>query len=216
MNSTASNERRDPNNRAAEQFAGEILAAAAVVDERAYEALMLAFAAVPRQEFFDSVYHYRIFQDAALPEGYSRAGVKPSTMARVLGLIGISKGVRVLELLPGAGYGSAVMSAAGASVFAVETVAPLAQSARKTLDRTGYQNVLVRTGDPLRGWAEHSPYDSIVCWVPLREPPKFALAQLVAEGGRAVVPILLASEPHIMLFEQSRGRLVEYDLGVWR
>lgn len=168
------------------RFARAIVAEAGVVDIDQEALLVQAFQSVPRQAFFAKKFIGRAYDDIALPIGENQSSTRPSTVARVLSLAHISKGSRVLEIGTGSGYGAALMTVLGASVFTVERVAHLAQSARKVLDRTSYHAAIVQTGDPARGWSEHAPYDAIISWLNFDEVPREVLRQLSDADGRWV------------------------------
>jgi protein-L-isoaspartate(D-aspartate) O-methyltransferase len=73
-------------------------------------------------------------------------------------------------------------------VFAVERHTSLAEAARNTLERLGYRNARVITGDGSLGFAEAAPYDAIVVSAAApRIPP--ALTEQLAPGGRLVIPV---------------------------
>ena len=64
----------------------------------------------------------------------------------------------------------------------------LAQSAAATLNRFGYRNVTVRSGDGYLGWPDEAPFDIILVTAAPEEVPPALVAQLKA-GGRMVVPV---------------------------
>lgn len=180
---------RKPLSRAWLRFAEEVVERAGIIDEDTADTLVSAFAAVPRDRFVEGAFNMRAAEDNALPIGYGQTISKPSTVARMLGVVGIRPGMRVLEIGCGSGYCSAVMAAAGAQVFAVEYIGLLAQKARRILDALDFHNVLIRSGDGRRGWREHAPFDAIVISTAFESVEPEILEQLVNPGGRMVAPI---------------------------
>jgi protein-L-isoaspartate(D-aspartate) O-methyltransferase len=174
--------------------------------------LIDAFAAVPRDRFVAEAFNLSAMDDNALPIGYGQTISKPSTVARMLALIGIRKGMTVLEIGCGSGYCSAVMAAAGARVFAVEYVGLLAQKTRRMLDSMNYQNIIIRRGDGRRGWAEHAPYDAIVVSAAFQNIEPELLKQLVSPGGRLVAPVGNSSGQILTLWEARNGGVHSYQL----
>lgn len=170
------------------RYAEEVVNAAGILDDSTADILVQAFAKVPRENFLDSALAQRIYEDVSLPIACGQTTSRPSTIARMLGLVGIRSGMRVLEIGCGSGYGSAIMAAAGAYVFAVEYIGPLGQQTRRRLDSFGFQNVIVRNGDGRKGWAEHAPYDAIIMSAPFDKVEPELISQL-ANGGRMVAPI---------------------------
>ena len=69
-------------------------------------------------------------------------------------------------------------------------VAPLAERARTRLNKLGYDNVTVRTGDGNLGWPGVAPFDAIVVTAAGRVPA--ALIEQLKPGGRMVIPIDIA------------------------
>jgi protein-L-isoaspartate(D-aspartate) O-methyltransferase len=171
------------------RYAEKIVDAAGIIDEETALCLIRAFAVVPRDQFIPSNLVHRVHDDISLPIGYSQTQFKPSVLARMLGVIGVRPGMRVLHIGCGSGYSSAVMASAGAMVYAVEKVGMLAQRTRKLLDALGYQNVLINRGEGKKGWLEHAPYDAIVVTTVFKEIEKEMFSQLVIPGGRMVAPI---------------------------
>ena len=66
-----------------------------------------------------------------------------------------------------------------------EILEPLADRAKETLRRLGYDNVTVRAGDGYRGWPEQAPFDAIVVTAAPEEVPE-PLKQQLKIGGRLV------------------------------
>jgi protein-L-isoaspartate(D-aspartate) O-methyltransferase len=100
----------------------------------------------------------------------------------------LSKTDRVLEIGTGSGYAAAVLSRIVTTVYSVERLGSLAQSARERLERLGYTNIIIHEGDGTLGWTEHAPYDAIVVTAGAPHVPQPLLEQL-APGGRLVIPV---------------------------
>lgn len=194
------------------RFAENIVEQAGVLDEQTANTLVKAFSSVPRDQFVPSAFAPRATDDDALPIGYGQTISKPSTVARMLGLIGLRKGMRVLEVGCGSGYCSALMAAAGAQVFALEVVGLLAQHTRQLLDRLNYQNVLIRRGDGRKGWSEHAPFDAIVISACFDRVEPELVAQLKNPGGRMVAPIGNSTGQILTLWEAKGGGVTLYQL----
>jgi protein-L-isoaspartate(D-aspartate) O-methyltransferase len=195
------------------RFAEGIVESAGILDDSTAETLVEAFASVPRDRFVAEAFNLRAAEDNALPIGFGQTISKPSTVARMLGLIGLRKGMTVLEIGCGSGYCSAVMAAAGARVFAVEYVGLLAQRTRKLLDSMNFQNILVRRGDGRRGWLEHAPYDAIVVSAAFNQIEPELFSQLVSPGGRMVAPIGSSNKGQILtLWEARKDGMHSYQL----
>lgn len=194
------------------RFAEQIVQKAGVLDEETAQVLTNAFASVPRDRFVAGAFNLRATEDISLPIGYGQTISKPSTVARMLGLVGLRGGMKVLEIGCGSGYCSAVMAAAGAQVYAVEYVGLLAQRTRKLLDGMNFQNLLIRRGDGRRGWAEHAPYDAIVVSAAFETIEPELVAQLKNPGGRMVAPVGNNRGQILTLWEAKGGGVALYQL----
>ncbi|MBX7145316.1 MAG: protein-L-isoaspartate O-methyltransferase [Oligoflexia bacterium] len=193
------------------RFAEQIVNSAGIADDDVAANLVAAFSVVARERFVETNFSLRAGEDSTLPAGFDTNCIKPSVLARMLGLIGLRRGMRVLELNCSSGYGSAVMSAAGAQVFALDPVGLLAQRTRKLLDGLYFQNVLVRRGDS-RGWPEYGPYDAIVINAPVSGVETELLAQLTTPGGRLVALVGNHESQVVTLWEQRADGVMSYQL----
>lgn len=193
------------------RFAEQVVEKAGVLDDEVAQTLIRALASVPRDRFVESGFNLRAAEDISLPIGFGQTISKPSIVARMLALVGISKGMKVLEVGCGSGYCSAIMAATGATVFAVEYVGLLAQRTRRLLDTMNFQNIIIRRGDGRRGWTEHAPYDAIVVSAAFDRVEPELLAQLKSPGGRLVAPIG-GEKQHLNLWEARAGGVTCYEL----
>ena len=101
---------------------------------------------------------------------------------------GATRDHRVLEIGTGSGYQAAILSQLAGEVYSVERYRTLAETARATLERLGYDNVTVIAGDGLNGLPAHAPYDRIIVTAAAETIPQALLDQL-AEGGIMVLPL---------------------------
>ena len=193
-----------------QKFAEQVVDGAAILDDNTAQLLVEAFAAVPREQFIEQ--RARAFEDMQLSVGFGQTSPRPSTIARMLGVLGLSSGMRILELGCGSGYCSALMAAAGASVFALEEIGLLAQRARKTLDALGYQNVIVRPREGKRGWSEHAPFDAIIVWQPCLRMPAELMNQLSTPSGRLLGLIGTAASARLTMWQVTVEGVSNYQL----
>ncbi len=151
-------------------------------------AIMAAMRRVPRERFICPSLEGLAYADYALPIGAEQTISSPETVALLCEALCLRGSERVLEVGTGSGYQAAVLAELGCRVYTVERVPELSRLARRTLDRLGYESVLVRWGDGGEGWAEHAPFDRIVVTAACPEVPSPLLAQL-ERGGVLVAPI---------------------------
>ena len=151
-------------------------------------AVLRAVGTVPRHLFVPESVRHRAYDDVALPIGGSQTISQPWVQARYLELAALSGRERVLEVGAGSGYQTALLALLADSVFAVERIASLAQSARAALEAAGLRNVTVLVGDGTLGWRPFGPYDAILVAAASPEIPAPLMEQL-APGGRLIIPL---------------------------
>jgi len=164
-----------------------------VRDERVLEAML----AVPRHEFVPQAFVDEAYADKPLPIGEGQTISQPymvGVMSEALELAGTE---RVLEVGTGCGYQAAVLSLLAREVYSVESNATLALDAQKRLERLGYANVHVHTGDGTLGLPELAPFEGIVVTAAAPRVPE-PLAEQLAEGGRLVIPVGSESEQDLL------------------
>jgi protein-L-isoaspartate(D-aspartate) O-methyltransferase len=151
-------------------------------------AVLRAVGTVPRHLFVPESVRHRAYDDVALPIGGGQTISQPWVQARYLELAGLTGRERVLEVGAGSGYQTALLALLADSVFAVERIASLAQSARAALEAGGIRNVTVLVGDGTLGWRPFAPYDAILVAAASPEIPAPLMEQL-APGGRLIIPL---------------------------
>ena len=143
---------------------------------------------VPRQEFVPKALRAEAYEDGPLPIGHGQTISQPYVVAFMTEALVLRPRDRVLEIGTGSGYQAAVLAGLVAEVFSIELVEPLGRRAEATLQRLGYANVQVRTGDGYGGWPEAAPFDAILVTCAPDEVPE-ALVDQLKLGGRMIVPV---------------------------
>jgi protein-L-isoaspartate(D-aspartate) O-methyltransferase len=152
------------------------------------ERVLAAMNKVPRHEFVSPQSWGEAYADrpVAIPEQQTTS--QPYMIAAMIEAAQIKPEDRVLEIGAGSGYQTALLAELASQVFAVERHASLTETARNTLERLGYRNARMITGDGSLGFPEAAPYDAIVVSAAApRIPP--ALTEQLASGGRLVIPV---------------------------
>ena len=155
-----------------------------ISDERVLDAMRR----VPREEFVPEELRDAAYEDGPLPIGFGQTISQPFTVAFMCQALQLEGTEKVLEIGAGSGYGAAVLSLLASSVFTVERVPGLVNSARARLTRTGYENVNVVAGDGTLGLPDEAPFDAIVVTAGAETLPDAYVRQLRA-GGRIVIPL---------------------------
>ncbi len=160
------------------------IVARGVIDARVLDAMRR----VPRHEFVPRPWRGNAYEDRPLPIGHDQTISQPYIVAAMSELAQLRPDSKVLEIGTGSGYQAAVLAELADRVYSIEIVEPLAEQARETLERLGYERVETRTGDGWAGWPEAAPFDAIVVTAAPPEVPPALLGQL-APGGRLVIPV---------------------------
>ncbi len=150
-----------------------------------------AFLEVKRENFVPEKFRRYAYEDEALPLRQGQTISQPSTIAIMLELLGVSKGMAVLEVGSGFGYVIALLSkiAGGeGKIFGVETLRELAEQCKKNLEKEEIKNAEILNADGYEGWPEKAPFDRILVSCACPFIPKKLFDQL-NEGGRIVAPV---------------------------
>lgn len=151
-------------------------------------AVMAAMGRVKRHRFVPSKYLNQAYANHPLPIGHGQTISQPFIVALMSQLLAVSPGDRVLEVGTGSGYQAAVLAEMGVSVFSIEIIRPLAESARERLFSEGYDRVRVTIGDGYLGWPDQAPFDAIIVTAAADHIPPPLIAQL-KKGGQMVIPV---------------------------
>jgi len=160
-----------------------------------------------RHEFVPRALQSQAYLDMALPIGGAQTISSPFTVAWMTETIQPQATDRVLEIGTGSGYQAAVLSPLVESVYTIEIVQELGETARATLARLGYDNVHVRIGDGFVGWPEEAPFDKIIVTCSPENVPKPLVDQL-AEGGKILIPVGERFQQTLYLMTKVDGKLV--------
>jgi protein-L-isoaspartate O-methyltransferase len=109
------------------------------------------------------------YRNEALITGYAVNGAaissstEPSLMVRMLDLLDVHDGQKVLEIGTGTGYNAALLAhrLGPDNVTTIDIDPRLTQTAKTVLDNAGYP-VTVLTGNGAHGAAEHAPFERII------------------------------------------------------
>lgn len=156
--------------------------------DRLDPAVMKAMGAVKRHRFVPEKFIDRAYDNHPLPIGYGQTISQPYIVALMTNLLALKPGDRVLEVGTGSGYQAAVLAEMGMTVYSIEIIRPLAETAKQRLVAEGYDRVEVTIGDGYFGWEKNGPFDGIIVTAAAGHIPPPLLSQL-KNGGRMVVPV---------------------------
>ncbi len=150
-----------------------------------------AFRKVPRHEFIPSSARSYAYSDQPLSIGRGQTISAPSMIAIMMESLGLSPGLRVLEIGAGSGYNAALVAEVvgrKGEVVTVERVKELAEFAQENLNKAGYGWVRVVVSDGSLGYEEGAPWDRILVTACAPELPKPLVKQLRV-GGKLGAPV---------------------------
>jgi len=143
---------------------------------------------IPRHRFIPDSYLDLAYSDQPLPIGSGQTISQPYIVAFMSEQLQLTSESKVLEIGTGSGYQAAVLGAIVDSVFTIEIVPELANSAKNLINELGYKNIIVKQGDGYAGWPDKAPFDAImVTAAPSKIPPP--LLEQLKIGAKMVLPV---------------------------
>ena len=175
--------------------------------------VMEVLARIPRHEFVPEPLRNFAYLDVPLPLGHKQKISQPFLIALMTHIARVRQTDVVFETGTGAGYQAAILAELAGSVYSVEVVRPLAQSAADRLKKMGFDKVQVKAGDGYYGWAEKGPFDVIIVKEAVHHIPPPLLNQL-KPGGRMVVPVGPLDQGQILklVTKSANGAISEKDI----
>ena len=145
---------------------------------------------IPRHRFLapGSDSERAAYRDRAQPIAEGQTISQPYIVALMTEALALRGDETVLEIGAGSGYQTAILAALCRHVTAIERHAALAENARRRLDALGIANVTLLVGDGSRGFADHAPYEAVLCAAVAPEIPP-SLQNQLAPNGRLVIPV---------------------------
>ena len=145
-----------------------------------------AFAAHPRAGFLPAHLRRHADRDVPLPIGHGQTNSQPSTVARMLRLLEVPAGGRVLDVGSGSGWTTALLAylvGPSGRVVGVELDPRLAEWGAANLAATEQGWARIEQARPgVLGLPEESPFDRILVSAEARGLPQDLVDQLVVEG----------------------------------
>jgi protein-L-isoaspartate(D-aspartate) O-methyltransferase len=170
-----------------------------IKDKRVLEAMR----SIPRELFVPKESQHLAYEDRPLPIGYDQTISQPFIIALMTEALELKGSESVLEVGSGSGYQAAILAKLARHVVTTERIEPLAEAARKALDKLGLTNVEVHLAEETLGWRREAPYDAIMVTAAAPHVPPDLLAQLRIRG-RMVIPV--GSRYLQELYKITRGR----------
>jgi protein-L-isoaspartate(D-aspartate) O-methyltransferase len=179
------------------------------------ERILAALRKVPREEFVPEHLRTASYTDQPLPIGYDQTISQPYIVAFMTEELRPQPQDRVLEIGTGSGYQAAILAELVAEVYSIEIIEPLAKTAESTLQRLGYKNVHIKSGDGYKGWPDHAPFDAVIVTCAPDHVPQPLVEQL-KDGGRMIIPVGPAGDQELYLLEKENGQLQQRSVSAVR
>jgi protein-L-isoaspartate(D-aspartate) O-methyltransferase len=169
-----------------------------------------AMGAVPRHWFVPAGLEAQAYGDWALPTIEGQTISQPYIVARMLELLELAPGHRVLEIGTGSGYQTALLSRLAGEVLTIERVERLVRWAIDRLADLGVDNVRLRCADGSLGWPDFAPYDRVLVAAAAPRVPDALRAQL-GERGLLVIPVGGSQIQHLEVWRRSAPHRWEHE-----
>jgi protein-L-isoaspartate(D-aspartate) O-methyltransferase len=160
---------------------------------------------IDRQQFVDPSLRTLAYEEYPLPIGSDQTISSVETVIRLCSALSLTGGERVLEIGTGSGYQAAVLAELGCRVYTIEKIAELSRTARRLLDKLGYQSILIRWGDGGDGWPQYAPFTRVVVTAACPCVPSALLEQL-SKDGILVVPVGPPGDQFLIRLRKPNGQ----------
>jgi protein-L-isoaspartate(D-aspartate) O-methyltransferase len=157
---------------------------------------------IERDRFVPEALRAASYEDSALPIGNGQTISQPYIVALMTQELGLSGDEKVLEVGTGSGYQAAILARLCRTVYTIERIEALSESARRVLAELGLRNVVFLLGDGTLGNPAHGPYDRILVTASAPAVPKPLYEQL-KPGGRLIAPVGDDSMQELVLVEKT-------------
>lgn len=181
----------------------EQLRARGIHDERVLQAM----SRVPRHEFVSHDFADKAYGDYPVPVPANQTISQPYIVAAMVSDLRLQGEEKVLEVGTGTGYQAAVLAELAQMVYTIERHHVLATIARENMERLGYRNVQVVTGDGTLGLARYAPFDAIIVAAAAPQIPA-ALVQQLSLGGRMIIPLGTRESQVLQLIRKEENKII--------
>ena len=155
-----------------------------IIDKKVLDAIYI----VPRHRFVSRIYRSMAYSDNPLPIGYGQTISQPYIVGLMTELLQVNRKHKVLEIVTGCGYQTAILSILSKKVITLEVLKSLSRKSFERLTKLGYKNIDFHCADGKNGWLKDAPYDRILVSAAPKTIPEVLIEQL-APNGYIVIPV---------------------------
>lgn len=166
-----------------------------------------AFESVPRHYFVPNQSRNLAYADIAVPIGSSQTISQPYIIAKMLELLEITPGDKVLEIGSGSGYVQALLNTMGCKTYGVEKVDVLTEKSKKILTSMKLKPRII-TKDGSKGLIEYYPYDKVLISAAIPQVPKEIFDQL-SQFAIIVAPIGTRMHQVLTKIKKSQNKITK-------
>jgi len=160
--------------------------------------LLTAVEQTPRSTFVPPEYAQNAYSSRSIPIECGQFMEGADLAVRLLSLLQVKPGHRVLEIGTGSGFATAVLGRLAERVISIERYKTLIASAQRRLEQLSIRNVILRQMDGLNGLPGEGTFDRIFSTAAYPVMPRFFAEQLVS-GGMLLAPLMVDEERCIMV-----------------
>jgi len=184
-----------------------------------HPALLNAVESTPRSAFLPEMRPGLLYEGIALPLPCGEEAAEPFTLLKMLALLDVRPGTRVLEIGTGSGWLTALMARLGAEGRSVERARTLHISAKAALERLSLTSFTLIHGDGLAEetlGAEARTLDRLILTGAVESIAPSLIARL-APRGIALAPVVAGQAVRLTLFRKAEtGEITAQDCGEMR
>jgi protein-L-isoaspartate(D-aspartate) O-methyltransferase len=160
--------------------------------------LLTAVEQTPRSVFVPPEYAQNAYSSRSIPIECGQFMEGADLAVRLLSLLQVKPGHRVLEIGTGSGFVTAVLGRLAERVISIERYKTLITTAQRRLEQLSIRNVILRQVDGSNGLPGEGTFDRIFATAAYPVMPRFFAEQLVS-GGMLLAPLMLDEERCIMV-----------------
>lgn len=186
------------NNRLSEREGFAALALRLRTEGISDKALLMAAEQTSRSLFTPTAFMDAAYSTRTIPIDCGESMESVDQSLRLLHLLGLVPGQRVLEVGTGSGFTAAVMSRMVERVVTIDRYKTLSQLAAQRFTHLGLSNIVVITADGQHATSGEGTFDRILVTAAFNEMPR-TFAERLVSGGQMIAALGDVDQPQILV-----------------